>query len=131
MVETVAAEKAATIHQAPEYTVSSLCFLFRPHVDTTRVVRGRVYVTVPCPFVCLSKLSTAAAVCSEFAAVGSVGRRYRSIAARPVPSSTAPQQHGGRQQMRAVSRLQPPYKAEHRLVLQRITSDFATAPFVL
>ena len=111
MVETVAAEKAATIHQAPEYTVSSLCFLFRPHVDTTRVVRGSFYVTVPCPFVCLSKLSTAAAVCSEFAAVGSVGRRYRSIAARP-----APQQHGGRQQMRAVSRLQPPYKAEHRLV---------------
>jgi len=37
--------------------------------------------------VCLSQLSTAAAACREFAAVGLAGRRYRSIAARPAPSS--------------------------------------------
>jgi len=29
------------------------------------------------------------------------------------PAATAPQQHGGQQQMRAASRLQPPYKAGH------------------
>jgi len=28
-------------------------------------------------------------------------------------AATAPQQHGAQQQMRAVSRLQPPYKAGH------------------
>ena len=43
-----------------------------------------VYVTVRCPSVCLSH-SPAAAACCRFAAVGPAGRRYQSIAARPVP----------------------------------------------
>ena len=43
-----------------------------------------VYVTVRCPSVCLSH-SPAAAACGRFAAVGPAGRRYQSIAARPVP----------------------------------------------
>ena len=43
--------------------------------------------------VCPMRLSTAAAPCGGFAAVGPAGRRYRLIAARPAPA-TAPQQHG-------------------------------------
>jgi len=39
------------------------------------------------PSVCLSQKSTAAAACGGFAAVSLAGRRYRSITARPVPSS--------------------------------------------
>ena len=52
-------------------------------VDTAHIACSRVYVTVQCPSVCLSHLSTAAAACGEFAA-------------------------GVQQQMRAVSRLQLP-----------------------
>jgi len=37
--------------------------------------------------VCLFQLSTAAAARGGFAAVGPAGRKYRSIAARPAPSS--------------------------------------------
>jgi len=41
--------------------------------------------------VCLSQLSTAAAACGGFAAVGPVGKRHRSIAARtPAPAAGAP-----------------------------------------
>jgi len=46
----------------------------------TMSVRPSVRLTV-----CLSRLSTAAAACGGFAAVGPAGRRYRSIAARPTP----------------------------------------------
>jgi len=71
--------------------------------------------------VCLFQLSTAAAARGGFAAVGPAGRKYRSIAAQPAPSSNGAQQHGalqhgGLQQRRAVSRLQPPQKSERRLV---------------
>ena len=38
------------------------------------------------PSVCLSQLSTAAAACGAFAAVGPAGRRYRLTAARLAPS---------------------------------------------
>jgi len=38
------------------------------------------------PSVCLSSLSTAAAACGGFAAVGPTGRRFQSIAARRVCS---------------------------------------------
>ena len=47
----------------------------------------QVCVTVRCPSVCLSQLSTAAAACGGFAAVDPAGRRYRWIAARPATSS--------------------------------------------
>jgi len=40
-----------------------------------------------CPSVCPFHLSTAATACGGFAAVGPAGRRYRSIPARPAPSS--------------------------------------------
>jgi len=44
---------------------------FRPLViNVARIVYGRVYVTVRCPSVCLSRLSTAALCCGGFAAVG-------------------------------------------------------------
>ena len=56
-------------------------------VDTTRIVCGRVYVTVWRPSVCLSQLSTAAAACGGFAAVYPAGRSYQWIAAWPAPSS--------------------------------------------
>ena len=43
-------------------------------LNAARIVCGRVYVTLRCPFVCLSvclsHLSTVAAVCGWFAAVG-------------------------------------------------------------
>jgi len=58
---------------------------FTTFTDAARIARGRVYVTVRCPSVhlsmCLSQLSTVACRCGEFAAVGQVGTRYRSIAA--------------------------------------------------
>ena len=56
---------------------------------------SRVYVTVRCPSVCpsASQISTAAAACGGFAAVSPAGRRYRSIAARPVLSSNCEQCH--------------------------------------
>ena len=57
------------------------------------IVCGRVYVTVRCPSVRLSQLSTAAAACGGFAAVSPAGRRYRSIAAWPAPSSKGGQCH--------------------------------------
>lgn len=46
---------------------------------TARIVCGRV--TVRCPSVCFSQLSTVAAVCGGFAAVYPAGRRYQSVAA--------------------------------------------------
>jgi len=74
-------------------------------IDTARIVlRRRVHVMVRCPSVCVSHLSTAATECGGFAAGRSAGRKYRSTAA-------AAQQHIV-QQMRAVSHLQPPQKAE-------------------
>ena len=57
-------------------------------IDRARMLCGRVYVTLRCPFVCRFH-SSAAAACGGFAAVGPAVRTYRSIAARP-----APQQHG-------------------------------------
>jgi len=59
-------------------------------------MRSRVYVTVVCPSVRLSRRSTAAAACGEFAAERRGGRKYRSTA---TPSST-----GAEQQMWAVPR---------------------------
>ena len=52
------------------------------------------------PSVCLSQLSTAAAACGGFAAVGLADRRYRSIAARLALSCSgaAPWQYGSQQQ---------------------------------
>jgi len=61
------------------------------HLHIIHTMSSRVYETVRCPSVCLSR-SHAPAACGA-------GLRYRSIAARP-----APQQHGARQQMRAVPR---------------------------
>jgi len=66
------------------------------------------------PSVCLSR-SPAAAACGGFAAVHPAARRYRSIAARPVPQQHGPQ-HGAQQQMRAVKRLQLTQEAEFRFV---------------
>jgi len=66
------------------------------------------------PSVCLSR-SPAAAACGGFAAVRPAARRYRSIAARPVPQQHGPQ-HGAQQQMRAVPRLQLTQEAEFRFV---------------
>ena len=53
------------------------------------------------PSVCLSQLSTAAAACVGFAAVGPADRRYRSIAARLALSCSgaAPWQYGSQQQI--------------------------------
>jgi len=50
-----------------------VCIMSRPLVV---IVCGRVYVTVWHPSVCLSYLSTTAAACGGFAAVGLAGRRY-------------------------------------------------------
>ena len=64
-------------------------------------------VSVPisvCSSVSLFNL-TAAAAYGGFAAVGPVGRRYRSIAARQAPQQHGPQ-HGAQQQMWVVPRLQ-------------------------
>jgi len=71
-------------------------------------MRSRVYETVERPSACLSYLSTAAE-----AAVGpAMGLSIdcctaRLQQARP-PFDPYPQQHGGQQLMRAVSRFQPP-----------------------
>ena len=50
-----------------------VCIMSRPLVV---IVCGRVYVTVRHPSVCLSYLSTTAAACGGFAAVGLAGSRY-------------------------------------------------------
>jgi len=50
-------------------------------------IQSRVYVTVRCLSVCLPQLFTTAAVCSRFAAVGPMGRRFQSIAAQLAPRS--------------------------------------------
>ena len=72
-------------------------------IDTAGIVCGRVYVTTQCPSGCLSvclcvrpsvRLSVclsvpsyaAATACGGFAAEGSAGRRYQSIAARRICS---------------------------------------------
>jgi len=69
----------------------------------TDSMRSSVYVTVwVCPSFCLSHLTTSAAACLGFAVVGPVGRRYRSVAARP--------------QLRAVPRCQLTSDAEQELV---------------
>ena len=47
-------------------------------------MQSRVYITVWYAFICLSDLLSAATSCG-FAAVGLVGRRSRSIAARLAP----------------------------------------------
>jgi len=69
------------------------------------------------PSACLSH-SPAAAACGGFAAVGRTTSIDRCTArlqqARP-PFDHQPQQHGGQQQMRAVSCSQPRQEAEHRL----------------
>ena len=64
--------------------------------DTARIYAcSRCYVTVRFPFACLSvclsvpSIPTAAAACGGFAARRPASRRYRSIAARRVYSSTA------------------------------------------
>ena len=59
--------------------------------------------------------------CGGFAAVGPASRRHRLIAVaagRRIAAATAapPQQRGVRRPMRAVSRCQLTYEAEHRLV---------------
>ena len=50
-------------------------------IGTAGIICGRVYVSARCPSVCVFILSTAAAACGGFAAVGPAGRRYRSTAA--------------------------------------------------
>jgi len=45
-------------------------FMRRSVTDRARIVYGSVFVTVRCPSVCLTHLSTAACRCSGFAAVG-------------------------------------------------------------
>jgi len=87
---------------------------------------GTVYVTVRCPSVCPSVSvvdhhSSVRRVCC-WAPLG----QEVSIDSGGHPAAMAPlqhgaQQHGAQQQMRAVSRLQPPQEAEHVLV--------AVAPF--
>ena len=79
-------------------------------VHTASIVCGWVYVTVPCPSVCLSVRLSVPSIdrcrrCGGFAAVGPSGKRYRSIAARPAPQ----------QQMRAVPCLLLTQEAERRL----------------
>jgi len=77
-------------------------------IVTARTAYGRVYVTVWCPSVrlsvCLSQLSTAAAVCGGFAAVGPADRRYRSIAVRLAPSSNGAAAENAPQQCHVHSR---------------------------
>jgi len=62
-----------------------------------------VSATVVRPSVCLSH-PAAARRCCGFAAVGPAARRYRSIAARPVGSSSS--RAAAQQQMRVVQRCQ-------------------------
>ena len=83
-------------------------------------------MTVGCPsvslFVCLSRRSTAAAVCGWFAAERRAGRRYQSITPsadapytsyRSVPAAGA----GAQQQTRAASRCEPRREAQHGVVI--------------
>ena len=77
-------------------------------IVTARTACGRVYVTVRCPSsvcpsVCLSQLSTTAAACGGFAALGPADRRYRSIAARRT-AANAPQQCHVRSRRRRLSK---------------------------
>ena len=58
------------------------------HVDTTSMRQGSFNGTVS---VCLSQLSAALCHCGGFAAVRPAGKRYRSTAARPAPSSNCEQ----------------------------------------
>ena len=55
---------------------------FSPIFDTRRSMQNRICVAVGCPSVCLLSVP-----CGGFADVGPACRRYRSIAARPPPSS--------------------------------------------
>jgi len=78
--------------------------------------RSRVCVKVRCPSVCpdvrpfdFPSMGPQQQTCSHGAAVGPVGRRTRSVAARPALSSSGVR-------MRAVPRCQRTYEAEHRLV---------------
>jgi len=74
-------------------------------------MRYRIYVTVQCPSVCLSHQSVAAVACLGFAAGRPAGRRYRSMAgagAQQQRRRSMPPRHDAQQQMRAMSRLQPP-----------------------
>jgi len=90
----------------------------RSIVDTVHIVRGRVCVMVRCPSVrlpvrlsvCLSQLSITAAPCDGFAAVAGLGGQEISIdcCTAGAQQQHGAQQHGDPQQMRAVSRLQPP-----------------------
>ena len=76
---------------------------------------GRVYVTVRCLSVCLSLCSQSVPSIYRLLQLRAAGLLLwapRSIAA----ASDGAQQHGGRQQMRAVSRCQLTYEAEDRHV---------------
>jgi len=57
-------------------------------LNCTRLVRSSVHLSI-----CLSHLSTTAAACGGFAAVGPVGRRYQLIAAWPAVSSNCKEYH--------------------------------------
>ena len=95
-------------------------FWYCPH----RICNGTVSIRLS---VCLSHLSTAAAECSGFAAVGPAGRRYRSIAARPAPQQHGAQQRSAQQQMRAVPRLQLTYEARRKLSRELLMASLSTA----
>ena len=60
----------------------SVIHAFSPIFDTRRSMQNRICVAVGCPSVCLLSVP-----CGGFADVGPACRRYRSIAARPPPSS--------------------------------------------
>ena len=76
------------------------------HVDTTSMRQGSFNGTVS---VCLSQLSAALCHCGLLLCARRAGDMGRS--------RRAPQQHGVQQLMRAVSRCQLTYEAEHGLVL--------------
>ena len=65
--------------------------------------------------------------CSSVRRVCCRGPGGQEISIDCCTAATAPQQHGGQQQMRAVSRLQPPYKAEHRLVRNATVQWFGSS----
>ena len=72
---------------------------------------------VRCPMVCQSVPIACCSSCvAAFAAVGSVGGRYQSTAARRHCSSTGPQ-NGVHQQMTVVPCFQHTQVTEYRLVL--------------
>jgi len=91
------------------YTVSGGALNSTPTDMLTLLVCGRVHLTVRCPSVCPTYrplCATAAGLLLCARRAGDMGRSRR-----------APQQHGVQQLMRAVSRCQLTYEAEHRLVL--------------